>query len=141
MTRLIPSLVSDSFSSRPQSGLTSSYRLPTSTSTSGKTLKMPSAFFHESSSRSSETQLPRYERPSQKRFPWPTLYPPVCCPTSIYIESTPCCEGNARSIHELSNYGETLPPGYEDATRRRMTREAFQAGKTQTMAHCVRLLH
>jgi hypothetical protein len=46
-------------------------------------------------------------------------------PQRMYIESTPRREEDAGSIHELSNYGETLPPDYEDATRRRMTREAL----------------
>jgi hypothetical protein len=44
-------------------------------------------------------------------------------PQRMYIESTPRREEDAGSIHGLNDYGETLPPDYEDATRRRMTRE------------------
>ena len=46
-------------------------------------------------------------------------------PQSMNIESIPRREEDAGSIHGLSDYEETLPPDYEDATRRRMTREAL----------------
>jgi hypothetical protein len=46
-------------------------------------------------------------------------------PQSMHIESIPRREEDAGSIHGLSDYGDTLPPDYEDATRRRMTREAL----------------
>ena len=38
------------------------------------------------------------------------------------VESTPRREEDAGSVHGLSDYGETLPPDYEDATRSRTTR-------------------